>query len=189
MNKFFVLAVASLLAIGSASAMAADTLTYTYAGVQGVDAVGSAPQYGLSGVGSVDLTHGVFVRGSDTELVNGKVHVNDAVAGLGYHYDFSPRLSVYGLLSGLRNQYAVNSTHYGADGEVGIRLSPLKNVELGVALDQTRYNFTNSTETHASFVKATVGYQVASNLEVVGGYVHDNNDADHTFTAGVKILL
>lgn len=189
MKKILVLAVASLLAIGSASAMAADTLSYTYAGVQGVDAVGSAPQYGLGAIGSLDLIHGVFVRGSDTELVNGHVHVNDASVGLGYHYDFSPRLSVYGLVSGVRSQYAATSIHYAADGEVGVRVSPLKNLELGLAVDQTRTNFTNSAESHASFVKATVGYQVASNLEVVGGYVHDNNDSDHTITAGVKVLF
>jgi hypothetical protein len=189
MKKILVLAAAAALSLAAASAMAADTLTYTYAGVSGVDAVGSAPEYGLGVNGSVDLTHGIFARGSDVEMVNGKVHVNDAAVGLGYHYDFSPRLSVYGLVSGLRSQYASTDIHYAADGEVGVRLSPVKNLELGLAVDQTRYNFTNSAESHASFVKATVGYQVASNLEVVGGYVHDNNDADHTFTAGVKVLF
>jgi hypothetical protein len=190
MKKFLTVALASLLALGSASAFAADQLTYTSVSAQAVDNVGQTPQYGVNLTGSYNIYNGLFGRVETQEVWNGSVHGNETLVGGGYHFDFTDAASVYGIVSGVRDASAVPSNvSYGVDGEVGLRFIPVKHLELGVAVEQTRLDITNGTARDFSVLKAHAAYQVASNLEFVVGYQHDQNDRDHALTAGATLLF
>lgn len=132
------IAVAGLTA--SATTMAADRISYNYAGVQFVDQDidldnGDCNQDGLRLNGSLELNDDFFVLGAVSDVSGNRNCGSETVrAGLGYHTLFGADSSIYGALSFENVSVDHGESDSGLVAAVGLRGFVLNKLEAKVEL-------------------------------------------------------
>lgn len=111
----------------SATTMAADRISYNYAGVQFVDQDvdldnGDCNQDGLRVNGSLELNDDFFVLGAVSDVSGNRGCGSEAItAGIGYQTLFGADSSIYGALSFERISPDIGSSDSGLVAAVGLR--------------------------------------------------------------------
>lgn len=184
--KKIILAVALSLGIAGTAVAAEGPLSYDFAQLSAVHTHEGSPSNGVDAKVSFNLVDGFFVQGDAQRLQLNGAFASRYQAGLGYHYSLSSNVSAYALASAVAvNTNATGSSHYGYDGEVGLRWAVAPSLELSGAVESQSLNLQHGVRNQVeNFGKVGASYFLTKDLAVTADF--RGSKIDHQVGAGVR---